>query len=498
MLAQQCQRLQERLDSELQERLDSERTARGEERRATERHAKVRHENERHASPEALPSPKLQSTVAAQRQTEATQDGEESARVPGQRPSPFSRHLTRTASRHLLEEDEPEVMQHETVIEKLTRERDEAQAELAAYVLEEVARRRQEEQAASTDGVDVGVRLAVRRSFPLVQACRVHGRGSESACPRWRVSDDCLCVSNGKQELERAYKIKDANEKSLEDTVRRLRVRETKDRLAVAQRAREREESIARERSAWRAPVRDLISMLSDVSLLAAEVRVGVSEEERRRRAAPVPRGSRQPASMLAIEAPAAAEDERPGTGGGGHRGGEGHGGATNAWLVKVWQEGASAPEQEVGVLREQVEGQTRQLDMVRTKLAARDALHEQLQSEHATLRKEFLALQLELKIAHESCWAAEEELMAMRAKLSARCLLPRQCVCARGERRLGCLCVCVPVCVYIHTYIHTYMRARTHTHAHMHMHTHGQMQVLKMKNEALRNKLKEKCDPVG
>ncbi len=221
--------------------------------------------------------------------------------------------------------------------------------------------------------------------------------------------------------------MKEANEKSLEDTVRRLRARETKDRLAVAQRAREREQSIARERAAWRAPVRDLISMLSDVSLLAAEVRVGLSEEERRRRAAPVPGASRQPASMLAIEASAAAEEKRPEIGGGCH------GGATEAWVVNVWQESASAPEKEVGVLREQVEGQAKQLDMVRTKLAARDALHEQLQSEHASLRKEFLALQLELKIAHEGCWAAEEELMAIRAKLSARCLVSRRCVCAGG-----------------------------------------------------------------
>ena len=145
----------------LQERLDGERTARREERGA----------KERHASPEAPHSAKPQSSgAAAQRRAAATQGGEESDRVPGHGLSPFSRHLTRTASRHLLEGDEPEVMQHEMVVEKLTRERDEAQAELAAFVLEEVARRRQEEQAASADGIDVDVRLAVRRVFPLAVA----------------------------------------------------------------------------------------------------------------------------------------------------------------------------------------------------------------------------------------------------------------------------------------------------------------------------------------
>ena len=83
--------------------------------------------------------------------------------------SPFSRHLTRTASRHLLDEEEPECVQDESVVEKLTRERDEAQAELASYVLEEVARRRQEEQASSTstDRVDLCARIAVCPSSPL-------------------------------------------------------------------------------------------------------------------------------------------------------------------------------------------------------------------------------------------------------------------------------------------------------------------------------------------
>lgn len=79
--------------------------------------------------------------------------------------------------------------------------------------------------------------------------------------------------------------------------------------------------------------------------------------------------------------------------------------------------------EQEMAALREQVQGGEQQLDMLRIKLSARDALHEPLRSEHVALRREFLALQLQLKVSHESCWASEEELVAMRSKLSARCL---------------------------------------------------------------------------
>ena len=219
------------------------------------------------------------------------------------------------------------------------------------------------------------------------------------------------------QEAEQALKVKAAQEKSLQDTVRRLRARETQERLAAAQRGREREQSIARERAAWRAPVRELISMLSDALLLTAEVRVGVSEEERIRRGARVPRrGSAQVSCLPAIAAPAAAEDGRAETVS------AGQGSASKSWLVQVWQESPITPEQEVAALREQVQGGEQQLDMLRLRQSARDTLHEQLQSEHAALRREFLALQLQLKISHESCWASEEELVAMRSKLSARC----------------------------------------------------------------------------
>jgi hypothetical protein len=220
------------------------------------------------------------------------------------------------------------------------------------------------------------------------------------------------------QEAEQALKVRAAQEKSLQDTVRRLRARETQERLAAAQRGREREQSIARERAAWRAPVRELISMLSDALLLTAEVRVGVSEEERSRRGARVPRGGgAQVSSLPAIAAPAAAEDGRAETVS------AGQGSASTSWLVQVWQESPMTPEHEVAALREQLQGGEQQLDMLRTKLSARDTLHEQLQSEHAALRREFLALQLQLKISHESCWASEEELVALRSKLSARCL---------------------------------------------------------------------------
>lgn len=81
------------------------------------------------------------------------------------------------------------------MLQRLTMERDQAQAELAAYVLEEVARRRQEEQHANTQAgeqetahghdrqghvrnSDVHVRLAVCSSRPVgvgVSKCRVHG-----------------------------------------------------------------------------------------------------------------------------------------------------------------------------------------------------------------------------------------------------------------------------------------------------------------------------------
>ena len=138
------------------------------------------------------------------RQPAAAQQGAENAAALQQTPtrhhapSPFSRHLTRTASRQLVgDDDERERMdvEEESMLQRLTRERDQAQAELAAYVLEEVARRRQEEQHANMQAgeqetahghdrqghvgnSDVHVRLAVCSSRPVgvgVSKCRVHG-----------------------------------------------------------------------------------------------------------------------------------------------------------------------------------------------------------------------------------------------------------------------------------------------------------------------------------
>jgi hypothetical protein len=103
--------------------------------------------------------PGTQGAVAASpRQPAAAQQGAKNAAALEQTPtrhdapSPFSRHLTRTASRQLAGEDDERErmdMEEESMLQRLTRERDQAQAELAAYVLEEVARRRQEEQHAN-------------------------------------------------------------------------------------------------------------------------------------------------------------------------------------------------------------------------------------------------------------------------------------------------------------------------------------------------------------
>ena len=59
------------------------------------------------------------------------------------------------------------------------------------------------------------------------------------------------------------------------------------------------------------------------------------------------------------------------------------------------------------------------------------------IQKENEAVRKEFLSLQLELKVAHETAWGVEEELQSLRTQVRA------------------------PVRAHTHTHTH----ARTHTH---------------------------------
>ena len=65
------------------------------------------------------------------------------------------------------------------------------------------------------------------------------------------------------------------------------------------------------------------------------------------------------------------------------------------------------------------------------------------IQKENEAVRKEFLSLQLELKVAHETAWGVEEELQSLRTQVRAPV---RVCVCERD--------------MYAHTHTHTH----THT----------------------------------
>ena len=41
-----------------------------------------------------------------------------------------------------------------------------------------------------------------------------------------------------------------------------------------------------------------------------------------------------------------------------------------------------------------------------------------EIQKENEAVRKEFLSLQLELKVAHETAWGVEEELQSLRTQV--------------------------------------------------------------------------------
>ena len=228
----------------------------------------------------------------------------------------------------------------------------------------------------------------------------------------------------GAQELEHALKVKSASECSSEDTVRRLREREAKDRVRGAERERALETAIGRERAAWRAKARELVGMLSDTRLLVSELRVGVGEEEYcRRQRSPAARcahGSRS--GCLQPQPTAAAAGARP---------------EIRGIVAQVWQEEAVVDDEvEAAALRVKLgEGETL-VEMLQAKLGARDKQHEQLREEHAKMRKAFLAAQLELKIAREGAWVAEEELQCTRANLSARCGHARLASCCAPPRR--------------------------------------------------------------
>ena len=131
----------------------------------------------------------------------------------------------------------------EDVVEVLTRQRDEAKAELAAYVLEEVARRKKEEGMRATNEIS-------QRNYSYGGV--LHQGNLE------------LLVQKT-NDLQRELEQKTASEKSLEDAVRQLRDRETMVRLELAERERSDRESRARERVAWRARARELIRDLGEV-----------------------------------------------------------------------------------------------------------------------------------------------------------------------------------------------------------------------------------------
>jgi len=122
------------------------------------------------------------------------------------------------------------------VVEELIRQRDAAKAELAEYVLEEVARRKKEEEQLRAGG-----------STAAYTYGGLHHHGNLE-----------MLVEN-MNTLKRAIAAKTASEHSLEETVRRLRERETKLRVQAAERERTHEEARVRERSTWRATIRVLV-----------------------------------------------------------------------------------------------------------------------------------------------------------------------------------------------------------------------------------------------
>jgi hypothetical protein len=142
------------------------------------------------------------------------------------------------------------------------------------------------------------------------------------------------------------------------DCDRRLRERETKERIAHAQLQRASEEAHTRERAAWRMKARELMLGLGDVLLLLAEVRVGVSkEEETRRRMVEVhwARGrAGRSGAFLALEppllSPLSAEDTMEDEKEGWRRKGEDAG--ERALAVQVCGERAASDEEQQEALR--------------------------------------------------------------------------------------------------------------------------------------------------
>ena len=89
--------------------------------------------------------------------------------------------------------------------------------------------------------------------------------------------------------------------------------------------------------------------------------------------------------------------------------------------ILSVWQENALTPKQEVEALQQMLAARERDVADMQRRLEAKQGLQEELAREHEVLRKEHLAVQLELKVAHETSWTAEEEMQSLRAKLAAR-----------------------------------------------------------------------------
>ncbi len=283
-----------------------------------------------------------------------------------------------------------------SVVEELTRERDAAKAELAEYVLEEVARRKKEEEQLRAGGSAAAYTYG---------GLRHHGNLE-------------MLVAN-MNALKRALSAKTASEHSLEETVRRLRESETKLRVQAAERERTHEEARVRERGAWRAQVRVLVGELGELALAAAQVRIGVGqgEEARRRLALELGRDVDDcTAAAVAARSPlrdvTACEELVPQVRRKMQAGG---------MVVQVWQENALTPEQQVEVLEQQLAARERDAVSMQRKLETKATLQEEATREYEALRKEYLAVQLELKVAHETAWEGEEELQALRGKLAAR-----------------------------------------------------------------------------
>ena len=145
---------------------------------------------------------------------------------------------------------------------------------------------------------------------------------------------------------------------------------------------------------------------MSQLQISVAQVRVGVGagEEDRRRRSTLASEAApgddvdaaraRSAVGFLADKTQAFPDSgSKPSAGG---------------MVLRVWQEGGLTPEQQTDALQQMLVARERQVAGMQRKLEAKESMQQELGREHERLRNEYLAVQLELKVAHETSWTCE------------------------------------------------------------------------------------------